>query len=137
MWNREVIQINTKQFLTELYGSCESGWLTLWTKQDKKTAWLDVTNHDLIADTAQSVEQDIYFGVGISNQRKDQGRITADEVDCIPGIWMDVDGKDDTHPNNPEDINILANFMSKEPLEPTILVNSGHGLHAYWLFKEP
>lgn len=133
-----MIQIDTIDFLNTLYGSCESGWLTLWTKQDKKTAWLDVTNHELIADTAQSVEQDIYFGVGISNQRKPEGRLSADDVTAIPGLWIDIDiaGQEHKQNNLPAGLAEATEFMNSLPFEPTIIVDSGHGLHAYWLFRE-
>jgi putative DNA primase/helicase len=130
--------MDTIQFLTELYGSCESGWLTLWTKQDKRTAWINVTNHQLIADTADSVEQDIYFGVGISSQRKPEGRLSADDVTAIPGLWIDIDiaGVEHKQNNLPARLSEATEFMNSLPFEPTIIVDSGHGLHAYWLFRE-
>lgn len=133
-----MIQIDTIEFLTELYG-WSTGWLTLWTKRDKRTAWLDVTNHELIADTAQSMGQDVYFGVGISSERKITGRLTADDVDCIPGFWMDIDIAGNEHKENnlPASLNQAVEFMNSLPFAPTIIVDSGHGLHSYWLFREP
>ena len=131
--------MNTLEFLEQLYGDVESGWLTLWTKHDKKTAWLNVTNHDLIADTAQGADVDIYFGVGISSRRKAAGRLAVEDITLIPGVWMDIDvaGQDHKQSNLPADLQTAIEFMNGLPIEPTILVDSGHGLHAYWLFREP
>lgn len=84
------------------------------------------------------MEQDIYFGVGISNTRKLKGRLTADDVTAIPGLWIDIDiaGIEHKQSNLPADLNEAVQFMNGLPFEPTIIVDSGHGLHAYWLFRE-
>lgn len=134
-----MIQIETLKFLQQLYGYFESGYLTLWTKHDKRTAWIDVTNHQLIADTAQSVDQDIFFGVGISAAKKPKGRLEVDDITAIPGLWMDIDIAGQEHKNThlPTDLTTACEFMNSLPIEPSILINSGHGLHAYWLFREP
>lgn len=80
-------------------------------------------------------KQDVYFGVGIAEDPKFNGRASSKDIIGIPGIWIDIDvkGKDHVQENLPETVQEILN---KLPLEPSIIVNSGHGLHAYWLFKE-
>src|SRR5690606_37773901 len=53
--------------------------------------------------------------------------------------WMDIDIKSDVHKEKqlPPDIDAALQIIDEFPMEPSILINSGHGLHSYWLFKEP
>jgi putative DNA primase/helicase len=58
---------------------------------------------------------------------------------AIPGLWIDIDIKHPAHrkvtlPDTIEDV--LAVINTAVPLPATILVDSGYGLHAYWLFRE-
>lgn len=119
-------------FLSELYGDAD-GWLTIWTR-DKQTSWYKLPEQ-LEEVAAFRHPLDIYFGVGLGNERRG-GRLTADLVTIIPGIWMDVDLRGPAHKqqNLPETVSDCAGLF---PVQPTIIVNSGSGLHCYWLFREP
>lgn len=67
----------------------------------------------------------VYFGV---NPRMEcSGR--KQSVRVIRSIWMDMDGV------TLEDAS--ASWRPHVPGEPSIVVSSGHGIHAYWLLKEP
>lgn len=126
-------------FLEELYGELESGYLYLWTLPDKQTYWFKTSKLEEMQQKAKILSdenKDVYFGVGITKEPKFLGRAKATEVIGIPGVWLDIDIKDDAHvqTNLPETI---AEIENKLPLIPSIIVHSGHGLHAYWLFKEP
>jgi len=85
--------------------------------------------------------RDIYFGLGTTKKALDRDkRPTNLQVCGIPGFWLDIDIADAAHkkknlPLTKEDaIDLLEANL---PFKPTLLVDSGHGLHAYWLFKEP
>ena len=80
-------------------------------------------------------KNDVYFGVGIAQDQKFKGRATSEEIIGIPGAWLDIDikGNDHIQQNLPKTIDEI---LTKIPLKPSIIVHSGHGLHAYWLFKE-
>ncbi len=127
-------------FLETLYGTCERGWLTLWTRQDKKTYWFPVTELDEATGKAHSLAKakDVYFGVGLRRE-KSAGRGSSQDVMCIPGLWMDIDVAGEAHQqgNLPPTIEAAIELLKGFPLAPSILVHSGHGLHGYWLFKEP
>jgi len=66
----------------------------------------------------------------------------AADVTALPGLWADLDVGDEGHkpgaklPNPPTLADALA-LLDAMPLPPTMAVNTGHGLHAYWLFREP
>lgn len=130
--------MDTVDFLGELYGDA-AGYLTIWTKSNKQTIWFDVADTKLIADTAQSLTDDVYFGVGLASEQKRAGRLMSVDVKAIPGLWMDIDvaGGEHKQANLPASTEEAVAFMAGLPVEPSIMVDSGHGLHCYWLFREP
>ena len=60
---------------------------------------------------------------------------TAENVHQIASLWGDVDGKD--YRDQGEMLTAVAVFADKEKLPLSALVNSGHGLHAYWRLERP
>ena len=143
---------NGDSFLKELYGEVDKGFLTLWVKQNKNTYWFPVQSYEELRNKALSLAEkgrDVYFGVGIRGQqlesyhkgsRKIIPRGTIKDIVAIPGFWMDIDiansdahAKEDLPPTHDAAISLLNEF----PLKPSVLINSGYGLHGYWLFKEP
>ncbi len=129
-------------FFEELYGNAESGYLSIWTLPDKRTYWFPIDNTDEAIKTAlrlSDAQKNVYFGVGITDKPKPAGRITAEEVTAIPGLWFDMDiASGDAHAETklPADIGAAMQVFNAIPLEPSIIIDSGHGLHAYWPFKE-
>jgi len=128
-------------FLRVLYGDHPKGYLTLWSRADKKTQWFEASEFALFADKAVQLatHADVYFGLGLRRERLDENhRGAASGVIAIPGLWIDIDVKGPAHksvqyPATKEDaIDLVADF----PLRPTIIVDSGHGLHVWWLFRE-
>ena len=88
------------------------------------------------ADRAGS--QDVYFGVGLQDPKRKQGRGKAEDIQGLVALWADVDfgeeGHKKPHPPTLEEAVALVDGM---PLPASVLVHSGHGLHAYWLFDAP
>ncbi len=126
------------EFLQDLYAEVE-GFITIWTLQDGKTVWLPVNNLPAICNTITKLakqKKDIYFGVGLAKEKKSTGRTTNDTVSFIPGFWFDFDRKSPTKNNVPETLKNIIDFLREDQFLPSILVDSGHGLHGYWLFKE-
>lgn len=56
----------------------------------------------------------------------------------IPGLWIDMDVKSAAHTDNDnfKTIEEALNALEKFPLQPTLILHTGNGLQAYWLFKE-
>jgi putative DNA primase/helicase len=131
----------TLNFLRWLYGDDAPGWLTIWTLPDKTTAWFPIERLDEASRyaTDRAPTHDVYFGVGLRQRKLDKGRGTADDVLAIPGLWIDIDIKHPAHHKLtlPETIEDVLDLLRKAiPLPATILVDSGYGVHAYWLFRE-
>ena len=126
-------------FLKLLYEDGE-GWLTIWTLPDKRTYWFDIeTQLDGASKLVDKIKttHDVYYGVGLRSQ-KVAGRGGNDDVCAIPGLWVDIDIAGPAHKANdlPPNVEAVTQHLQSFPLEPTLLVHSGNGIHAYWLFKE-
>lgn len=67
------------------------------------------------------------------------GRGCRTDVLAIPGLWMDVDTASGTHKERrlPHDDQAAVEFVSEITPPPSIILNSGGGLHVWWLFEEP
>jgi len=72
----------------------------------------------------------IYIGVNPRPVSKEKKKNDIQDIVCL---WADVDGKDF------EDGGKEAALRSVEafPLKPTIIVDSGHGYHLYWVLEKP
>lgn len=98
---------------------------------------------DLDAAAIYAVQQqrDVYFGVGLSPE--DFGadkRCPADRITGLAGLWCDLDifhpaahAKQNLPPDEPAALKILNQIAVKA----TVIIHSGYGLQAWWIFKEP
>jgi len=131
--------VNAGEFLAELWGNPPSGQVLVWTLPQKRSIWYNRLDNVRVGDFSHS---DVYTGVGLapSDVRLKTGqRATADMIGGIAGLWADVDYAGEDHakiglPTTEADAFELIHAM---PAEPTIVVHSGHGLQAWWLFDEP
>jgi len=69
----------------------------------------------------------VYFGVCLRSRRGG----TKDAIKIVRCLWADLDAKDFSG-GKPEALKRLQEFA----FPPTVIVDSGHGYHAYWLLKE-
>ena len=126
------------EFLQELWGfKPENLNILIWQKKGKKSYWF--TDIGKIANYLEKNkdQSDIYMGVGLSS--KDYGlknRCPANEIAGITGFWADIDILDEVHKkeNLPAS---LEEAKSLFPEPPTCVIHSGHGIQAWWLFREP
>jgi hypothetical protein len=94
-------------------------------------------------DLAAYPERDIYTGAGLAapgTRIPAENRVKAHEVAGILGLWADIDVAHAVHKKRdrlPPDLEAAQDALSTFEHQPTILVNSGHGLQAWWLFAEP
>jgi hypothetical protein len=109
--------------------------IALWDKPSKTSQYLTrpveanpFENHPDVYVSAALVPD----GIGA------HARVKAQETLAIPGVWLDIDvnGGPEGKKNAAPDLD-AAKALAFAELEPTILVNSGYGLQAWWLFEEP
>lgn len=132
---------STEQFLDLLYGTEATGYLALWTLQTKGTSWIYSRDIQRVARLALCFAQrfDVYFGIGL--QPKPLGKYnrgSVNTVSLIPGLWLDEDVAGPAHKENslPSTLQEAVNLAYQFPLPPSAIVDSGHGIHSWWLFKE-
>jgi putative DNA primase/helicase len=132
-----------QRFLQELYGEETPGYVGLSTfpKAGSVTRWLPAHRLSEAAGVAAELaeEWDVYLNIGL--RAKDLGesrRGTAEEVIALPGLWADIDVKHPVHKekNLPPTKKDALKIIQGIPLAPTWIVDSGHGLQVWWLFKE-
>jgi hypothetical protein len=125
-------------FLRWLWGNKPMGlYVLIWTRQDKRSHWF----RDL-ADAAEFVtahDRDVYVGVGVSESDYGQHhRCLSEKVMGLAGFWADFDLLSEAHskkplPATPEEA--LTVIPTEFP--PTMIVSTGNGVHAWWLFTQP
>lgn len=127
------------QFLVALWGERPPGQVLVWRLPGKKSLWyFDLSKVQINGWS----KEDVYFGVGLAapdvKLRANQ-RVKAEAIIGIAGLWSDVDISDAVHtkPNLPSGFDTAHGLLDRMPLAPTIVINSGHGLQAWWLFEEP
>ncbi|WP_419780294.1 hypothetical protein [Maridesulfovibrio sp.] len=134
-------QVNPKIFLDTIFKGA-TGYLMLASKKDGHFKPIPIGNtQDAYEYTLKNRDhKEIYYGTGLINKiPKTNKRGTAKDVQCITCTHVDIDINGVGHagnnypPSEEEALNILKQF----PLPPSIIVNSGGGLHVYWLFDEP
>lgn len=134
------------QFLVDLFDATDTGWINAWgidrNTDTKLSAWAPVDKpHDLIAQIAEWPPTTcIWFGAATRHKRH-PGTVRGGANDCreLVGLWVDVDIAGDAHAdgNLPPNADVALEIVERFPLAPTALINSGHGLQAWWKFTEP
>ena len=86
-----------RQFLERVHGPEPSGWLILWTRQDKATRAFDLGEEGALDQAveycaAKASTFDVYAAVGLQHERPaNTSRGAEPGVSALPGFWADVD----------------------------------------------
>ena len=137
----------TKQFLDALFaGKSDAEFILIWLLKGKRSAWF--ANIQAAADYVQQHSaQDVYVGVAVS--AADHGpyvRLKIEGNERMPSsiiaLWADLDIAGEGHKETsskhkhyaPNEAAARSIMFSEFP--PTLLVHSGGGLQAWWLFRE-
>jgi uncharacterized protein (DUF927 family) len=134
--------MTTHEFLETMYGNVTGGFLTVWTRPDKRTVFFPTTDLEAAAKYAESRfdTHDVYFGMGLRKEPLPDGKRGGNtDISCITAFWSDIDVKSPAHKETalPETNDEAMAFLDTLPLKPSIVVSSGNGLHVYWLFETP
>lgn len=127
--------MTVREFLAELWTDDPPGYLQFWDIRTKTSAY--APRPDVVGDALDGAP-DVYMGVGLApGMLGGRVRAKADQVVALAGLWLDIDidgegRKSDGVPNRYAAVE-LANAMC----EPTIVIDSGYGVHAWHLFPEP
>ena len=136
--------ITVNSFFPTLWGaSPPEGFIVLWTKTNRFSSFINSQQIDSIGSTALSYDEqhgDVYFAIGMQEKQLINQRGKAETVIALPALWMDIDilnpeahKRKDLIPSIEE----AEKFIAQLPLQPSMIINSGYGLHCYWIFNEP
>jgi P4 family phage/plasmid primase-like protien len=134
-----------RHYLKELWGTWDDpacGVLPFWDATTKGSIFLPIHDPAASADlAAQRVERGWSGHVGLALQPRTptSGRGKEDATCAIAGLWFDLDVRGPAHRQEalPPDAAAATALIRKSVRpEPSLLVDSGHGLHAYWLLRE-
>lgn len=126
--------MNAVEFLRELWGTDPPGWIATWRLETKASSY---HRDPGAAGAVLPTERDVYTGVSLAPADLGSKRRTPNaKALAIAGLWADIDvngGPDDKQGAAPD--RDAASELAGELAEPTILVDSGYGLQAWWLFE--
>src|SRR5882724_2210965 len=103
--------------------------------------YADITQAATFATRQKEAGTDVYFGVATVATKPRSGRGKHDAMAGIGGIHLDIDV---AHPdkrvhkkgNLPPTIDAAVELVNSIELPVSMIVHSGYGIHAYWLFKD-
>ncbi len=135
---------SAREFLSLLFGhsSLDGLLLTIWDRQTHHTHTFRLPDTDGAAGDAEARARDcdVYFGVCPYVAVDPGSRGTQAQAGAMVGVWLDVDVKNaaahkgEAYPETDEQAFDLIYDM---PKRPSVVVHSGYGLQAWWLFTEP
>lgn len=123
--------MDARAFLTMLWGDVpqsDGPFVQVWDLGSRKSGY-----YASAAGVAVDGQADVFTGVCLSLDRLGPGRrARADQVAAMAGLWLDLDVGPNGCPTR-NDAFALASAYER----PTIIVSSGTGLHAWYLFEQP
>lgn len=124
-------------FLSALWGSKPDGALIgLWRKRDKKSLYFEAIEAATKSIESDSKQSDVYMFAGTSRKKTPaKNRWTSAQIAGIPGVWADIDvnGGPESKTGAAPD-HETATRLAESLLVPTLVVSSGYGIQAWWLF---
>lgn len=135
----------TTSFFYSLFGKLDSNhFISLWTLPGRKSVHVPCPEYDHAAALAIGLKDegyDVYFGVcPRSSDLGPHKRGDRSSISALPAFWVDIDMATGVHAakNLPPDVEAAATLISEADLpDPTTLVHSGGGVHAYWILDAP
>lgn len=137
-----------RQYLDTLYPDPPAdAWMVVsWLIPGRgfRSEWIRADNLDAVVgemEDRQRAGRNVYFNVGLraaTCQPSVSSRGTSADVCALPGLWAELDFQEGVHADAsryPTRKALLA-WLGTLPCQPTMLIESGGGFHAYWLFKE-
>ncbi len=133
---------DSKILLEALWSSADRGLLAIYSLPSRKAEFFDLSEGGALERAsgfigAANGNQNVYHTLGLLKGRPDRRGVESDGIG-ISALWVDIDIAGQAHKkgNLPPSLQEGVDFLNDFPLKPTLIVNSGYGLHVYWMFKE-
>lgn len=132
-----------KSFFKTLFEYNEDHYILIWIydgDQRKESHWFK--SHSAAVEFVESQKKKVntYVGVGVSPENYGPNkRCLQKDIAGIPALWLDIDIADSVHKkkNLPATMDEAMRLFEAIEAKPTMIISSGHGLQAWWVFKEP
>lgn len=134
--------------------------LVLWRPQAKgsglpRVRWIRNNSPAAVAEVISewAADGDVFFHVCLHSEKAREQQCAEDRrkfseeytrgskssARVAPGLWIDIDYGDAGHQgkSNPESLLDAMSILEAMPAKPSIVVRTGGGIHAYWLFHDP
>jgi len=132
---------DTQEFVQQWYKDKPvNDFILLWTidHAGKKQSYWYQDCSEIPNAVSLMPTRNVYVGMGTSaNDYGEKLRAKENQIIGIPGLWCDIDYGNEGHAktnNPPSEVDAMSLLINDMPLQPTMIVSSGHGLHAYWQF---
>ena len=130
------------RFLQQLFPTDIDGYLVLWTSPpNAQSLFYRAANLEIAAQRAVdlSVDSNVYFGVGTQKARLPSPRRGGNtSVGALPAVWLDIDTRvPGGRTNLPSSQEEARDWLEQLDNPPSMVVDSGRGLHAYWILDTP
>ena len=123
-----IVTATVERFLDALF-SPEDGCIELRVLPSARTKFVQPGDVAAVQKfIASNPNQNAFFGVAA---RRDSTNGRLENCSFIRALFADVDFKDFDSPEDAQ--HVLDGF----PIQPSIVVHSGNGLHPYWILDEP
>ena len=135
-------KMTPREFLTMLWGDPPPAHVYIYMLPNRRSIWFENFSN-LDAAIQVHKDKDIYTSGGLgpldNPRRAENRRVQQIDVAGITGLWADIDVAHRVHGKKelPPTIERALEVLERAELEPTLLVDSGHGIQAWWLFTEP
>ncbi len=132
--------MDTKEFLWALFDEAvgPESQISIWSLPSKQTSFFQ--DIDEAGDHALSLakDQDVYFGCGLYRSGIEGGRGKAEDVTRITSVWADIDyGEGHQKDRIPKTWADAQSILARLGVQPSVIVDSGGGIHTYWILDEP
>ena len=135
--------MNPSEFLKMLWGPDPPGIAHVFSAQPVYVRWY--RNFDTVTkDLAPLTKQNHYTGMGLVPKgyptAKDKRFTLTTQAAAIGCLWADVDVLDpESHKETrlPPTQQDALTLLQELPQAPTVAINTGHGIQAFWMFKTP
>ena len=117
-------RVRAREVLAALYEGCD-GLVELRSLPSGLQSFFEPADLDGMAALVKGCGEDLYFGVATRRSDASGG---LENCAHLPALFVDIDREGEA---------IGTDNLDDLPCPPSIVINSGGGLHAYWLLREP
>lgn len=134
---------DAERFLKLWFGRLSGPTILIWTNPGKRSTWFPANQLDRAAAFAVSqFDKHVYFGTSPAEKAYQANQRLHSKLRPAVGMVglhsdIDVTGPEHKKKIYPATVEDALKIVADVSIEPTIITNTGGGVHVYWCFEEP